>query len=232
MEILKIISRLMDYPSAELQPYMAEMEQAIARSREISPQMREQLKGLVRSIYGVDVMDAQELYTGMFDRGRSLSLLLFEHVHGESRDRGQAMVDLMGAYEKQGFEINVQELPDYIPLYLEYLSQIDEMDAREGLADVSHILGLLAARLRERESNYATLFEALLMISGAKVDVAELQQQVAGESRDDTPEALDKIWEEEAVTFGAGDNASCPSSMPSRSKPDPESAVPVRWANG
>ncbi|MEB0183005.1 nitrate reductase molybdenum cofactor assembly chaperone, partial [Pseudomonas sp. CCC3.2] len=85
----------------------------------------------------------------------SLSLLLFEHVHGESRDRGQAMVDMMAQYEAAGFAIGVKELPDYIPLYLEFLSTREDIEAREGLADVSHLLALLAARLEERESAYA-----------------------------------------------------------------------------
>lgn len=215
MDILKVISRLMDYPSAEVQSNVAELDAVIAKAREISPAMRAHLQVLLHEIYNGDLMDAQETYTGMFDRGRSLSLLLFEHVHGESRDRGQAMVDLMALYEDAGFQLSAHELPDYIPLYLEYLAQRPEMEAREGLADVSHIIGMLSARLQERESNYGSLFDALLMISGAQVDVGELREVAAVEERDDTLEALDKIWEEEAITFGAGDALnSCPSSRP------------------
>jgi nitrate reductase delta subunit len=160
-------------------------------------------------------LDAQASYGLLFDRGRSLSLLLFEHVHGESRDRGQAMVDLMTQYESNGFFINVRELPDHIPLYLEYLSQRPDLEAREGLADVSHIMAMLSARLQERESPYHNLFDALLMISGVNVDVAELRKTAANEERDDTPEAIDKIWEEEAITFGASDSKEeCPSQKP------------------
>ena len=200
--------------------------------------MRQQLKDLLQAVYSGDLMDAQEAYTGLFDRGRSLSLLLFEHVHGESRDRGQAMVDLMALYENHGFAINVRELPDYIPLYLEYLSHRPHLEAREGLTDVSHILGLLSARLQERNSPYASLFDALLMISGAQVDITQLRKQTASEKRDDTLEALDKIWEEEAVTFGAGDGleGSCPSSRPlppqhAQPQRNANDAVAVRWAN-
>ena len=112
-------------------------------------------------------------------------------------------------------QLSAHELPDFIPLYLEFLAHREDLEAREGLADISHILGMLSARLRERNSNYGYLFDALLMISGAKVDVAELQEVAAKEERDDSHEALDKIWEEEAVTFGAGDaHNSCPSSRP------------------
>ncbi len=229
MDILKVISRLMDYPKAELQAQVAEMESAILGSREISPAMRQRLTGLLHQIYDGDLMDAQELYSGLFDRGRALSLLLFEHVHGESRDRGQAMVDLLALYESLGYHIEVRELPDFIPLYLEFLAHRPDLEAREGLADVAHILGLLSARLRERESDYDALFDSLLMISGVPVDLEELRSKAAGEQRDDTPEALDKIWEEEAVTFGAGD--SCPSTAPQPPKRSPNDSVAVRWAN-
>ena len=147
-------------------------------------------------------MDWQSEYDALFERGRSLSLLLFEHVHGESRDRGQAMVDLMNQYQQAGLAIGANELPDYLPLYLEFLSTQGSDNARAGLQEVEHILGLLAARLKERESNYSALFEALLHWCGDRVDIEQIREQVAGEARDDTPEALDKVWEEEAVTFG------------------------------
>ncbi|PCJ91646.1 MAG: nitrate reductase molybdenum cofactor assembly chaperone [Porticoccaceae bacterium] len=233
MDILKVISRLMGYPRAELQAQVSGIESVINEAREISPDMRQQLIHLLHEIYDGDLLDAQEAYTGLFDRGRSLSLLLFEHVHGESRDRGQAMVNLLAIYEEHGFSINARELPDHIPLHLEFLAHRPDLEVREGLSDVSHILGVLSARLQERESSYAALFDALLMISGVNVDISELREKVAGEKRDDTPEELDKIWEEEAITFGAGDalGSSCPSSTPVPPKKSANDAVAVRWAN-
>lgn len=230
MQILKVISRLMSYPSADLLAHADELTAAIATAKEISPSMRSQLNELVAFLCGQELMDAQECYVGLFDRGRALSLLLFEHVHGESRDRGQAMVDLMGLYQEQGFNISVKELPDYIPLYLEFLAQGDEMDAREGLADVHHILAMLSARLQERESPYHCLFDALLMIAGVKLDLQPMLEKAANESRDDTPEALDKVWEEEAITFGVGDNQQpCPSQNPRPFAAKENLAEPVHW---
>ena len=132
MQILKVLSRLMSYPDTELLAHANELIGAIQSAKEISPPMRTKLVELVEFLSGQELMDAQECYVALFDRGRSLSLLLFEHVHGESRDRGQAMVDLMALYQEQGFNISVKELPDYIPLYLEFLAQGDAMDAREG----------------------------------------------------------------------------------------------------
>ena len=155
MRILKVISLLLDYPDQHLRDGHAELAQAIGAAREISPPQRIALRRLLDELTEGDLMDVQERYTDLFDRGRALSLLLFEHVHGESRDRGQAMVDLMAQYTEAGFDIGVRELPDYIPLYLEYLATCEDLEAREGLADVSHLLALLAARLQERESPHA-----------------------------------------------------------------------------
>ncbi|QDG55444.1 MULTISPECIES: nitrate reductase molybdenum cofactor assembly chaperone [Pseudomonas] len=234
MRILKVISLLLDYPTETLVNGRDELEQAILEAREISPKQRGALFELLELICANDLMDGQEHYGALFGRGRSLSLLLFEHVHGESRDRGQAMVDMMAQYEEAGFAIGVKELPDYIPLYLEFLSTREDIEAREGLADVAHLLALLAARLDERESGYASCFRALLQIAGAEPHqaVAELRAQVAAEPRDDSLEALDKIWEEEAVDFMQAEQQDRCSSMPSSpGKAREESAVPLHWVD-
>ena len=187
MQILKVISLLLDYPTEQLREGYLELAKAISGAREISPEQRGALRLLLEELVGGDLMDVQERYSELFDKGRALSLLLFEHVHGESRDRGQAMVDLMAQYEAAGFAIGVRELPDYIPLYLEFLATREDLEAREGLADVAHLLALLAARLVERQSPYAACFRALLQIAGQPLDSVEaLRDQVAGEARDDS----------------------------------------------
>ena len=135
MRILKVISLLLDYPTETLVAGRDELEQAIVQAREISPAQRAGLFELLELICSQDLMDGQEHYGALFGRGRSLSLLLFEHVHGESRDRGQAMVDMMAQYEDAGFAIGVKELPDYIPLYLELLSTRDDLEARKTPAE-------------------------------------------------------------------------------------------------
>lgn len=234
MQILKVISLLLDYPTETLVSGRDELEQAIHESREISPKQRGALFELLEVICGNDLMDGQEHYGALFGRGRSLSLLVFEHVHGESRDRGQAMVDMMAQYEEAGFAIGVKELPDYIPLYLEFLSTREDGEAREGLADVAHLLALLAARLEERESAYASCFRALLQISGTEPHqaVADLREQVAAEKRDDSLEALDKVWEEEAVDFLKAEQQERCGSLPGApGKAREESAVPLHWVD-
>lgn len=235
MEILKVISHLMAYPTAELVAHRGELAAVVGSAPEIPADIRDGLLDLLNRLAGRELMDIQEEYCAQFDRGRSLSLLLFEHVHGESRDRGQAMVDLMDVYHRNGFEISVRELPDYIPLYLEFLAQRPEEEAREGLADVGHILGMLSARLQERESPYHILFDALLYLSGEEVNIVEMRKTAAAEERDDTMEAFDKVWEEEAVSFAAksattSGGAGCrPQTMPGVARED--QAVPVHWVN-
>ena len=234
MQILKVISLLLDYPTEQLLAGRDELDQAISASREISPEQRNALHELLELICENDLMDGQEHYGALFGRGRSLSLLLFEHVHGESRDRGQAMVDMMAQYEEAGFAIGVKELPDYIPLYLEYLSTREDLEAREGLADVAHLLALLATRLDERESAYAGCFRALLQIAGVQPQEAmdEVREQVAAEVRDDSLEALDKIWEEEAVDFMQAEQQDrCPSQTTLPGKAREESAIPLHWVD-
>ncbi|WP_172149697.1 nitrate reductase molybdenum cofactor assembly chaperone [Pseudomonas tumuqii] len=234
MQILKVISLLLDYPTEQLLEARDELAQAIDATREISPQQRSALQELLALICDNDLMDGQEHYGALFGRGRSLSLLLFEHVHGESRDRGQAMVDMMAQYEEAGFAIGIKELPDYIPLYLEFLSTRDDLEAREGLADVAHLLALLATRLDERESAYASCFRALLQIAGVEPQqaMAEVREQVAAEVRDDSLEALDKIWEEEAVDFlQAEQQDRCPSMQSAPGKAREDVPVPLHWVD-
>ncbi|OAT19988.1 nitrate reductase molybdenum cofactor assembly chaperone [Buttiauxella noackiae] len=200
---LLVISRLLEYPDAALWQHQQELRDVLAEGGALNLQQAAQLNDFITTLCSRDLLDAQASYSELFDRGRATSLLLFEHVHGESRDRGQAMVNLMGQYEQAGMEIDSRELPDHLPLYLEYLSQRDEAEARGGLQDVAPILALLAARLKQRESAYAALFDVLLGLSQSDVAVESVIKQIADEARDDTPQALDAVWEEEQVKFVA-----------------------------
>lgn len=210
MKILKVIARLLDYPTEELVNHRQEIADLILNDYALNDALRKSLSDFATSFRTENLLDKQADYDGLFERGRSLSLLIFEHLHGESRDRGQAMVDLLAQYKTAGLDIGVPELPDYIPLYLEFASTQGEL-AVGWLQDIAPILALLAVRLDQRDSGYAVLMHSLLQLSGADIDLDNLRQQVAEEKRDDTPKALDKVWEEEAVTFG-GDavNGGCP----------------------
>lgn len=225
MKLLKVISLLMDYPSHELfiDDNLAQCKQLVMHSRLISPEVRQAIANLIDNLKQLGEMEAQARYDSLFERGRSLSLWLFEHVHGESRDRGQAMVDLMAQYETAGFEINAKELPDYLPMYLEFLFNQaiisdDQIQAREGLANISHIVTLLAARLHDKNSPYISLFQSLLQIAGEPLtlideELAKLHKNKTHKPADDTLEAIDKEWEEEVVNFLGAEQESCPSSQ-------------------
>lgn len=222
MSMLKLIGVLMDYPQDELWEHGDELQAALTESSAgLSSSRRRALQGFVTDLLATDPLEAQDAWLSLFDRGRSMSLLLFEHIHGESRDRGQAMVDLIEAYRKNGLHLSAKELPDYLPLLLEYLSQRPEEEARDWLHHVNHIVGLLAARAGERKSPYAVLFEILVEYAEGKVELESLRRRVSEEPRDDTNEAMDLVWEEEAVRFGsdAPDDDCKPTGRPLPGKP-------------
>ncbi|ACS85569.1 nitrate reductase molybdenum cofactor assembly chaperone [Musicola paradisiaca] len=198
---LRIIARLLEYPDADLWQQRQDMLDALEQADELPLRQSAQLMAFIGDFWQSELLDRQEQYTELFDRGRSLSLLLFEHVHGESRDRGQAMVDLLAQYREVGLALDCRELPDFLPLYLEYLTLREPPAARDGLRDIAPILTLLAARLRQRGSDYALLLELLLTLAACEPSSAAVAAKVAEEARDDTPQALDAVWEEEQVRF-------------------------------
>ncbi|WP_330982702.1 MULTISPECIES: nitrate reductase molybdenum cofactor assembly chaperone [Enterobacterales] len=203
MKELMIISRLLEYPDAALWQHQQEVHDALADSDVLEMEEAQKLCVFLRDLTQQDLLDVQAAYSELFDRGRATSLLLFEHVHGESRDRGQAMVDLMAQYAQHGLELDSRELPDHLPLYLEYLAQLPREEALGGLQDVAPILALLSARLQQRESRYAVLFDVLLKLASTEIDGVKVAEKIADEARDDTPQALDAVWEEEQVKFFA-----------------------------
>ena len=209
MQLLKVMARLLEYPSEDLQQARDALVAIVLEDGRLPRRNKEQLLRCLEILCDGDLLDMQENYVDTFDRGRATSLLLFEHVHGESRDRGQAMVDLMEEYRRNGLEIDVRELPDYLPLFLEYLSTRPWDEIQSWLEDIHHILGLLGERLYQRESIYHVVMDGLLELSGRQTDRRELASLVAAEERDDTPEALDKVWEEEMVKFVDDQGGSC-----------------------
>ena len=169
------------------------------------------LRPLVEALAGGDLYDLQEVYVMLFDRSRTLSLNLFEHVHGESRDRGAAMVSLVETYRAAGFDPISSDLPDHLPVLLEFLATRPAPEAREMLADAAHIFATLAKRLDRRESVYAAVFAGLRQLSGTVAD-AETVAAMLDQPEDDPTDlaALDAVWAESEVTFGPDPNAGCP----------------------
>jgi nitrate reductase delta subunit len=206
MIILNLFSLLLDYPNDNSVKLIADIESHLIQSS-LSEVNKLGVKQLLAHFTRHSLLGLQSDYDAMFERGRSLSLHLFEHIHGESRDRGQAMVNLQQQYRDAGLEISVKELPDYLPLYLEFLSTQGEENARIGLEEVAPILAVLACRLDQRQNPYAAIFHSLMQISGAEINLLDVKTQISDEKPDYTPDALDKVWEEEAVSFSANKNA-------------------------
>jgi len=208
---LKAISLLLSYPTRELQAAMPEIGGVLAADGRLTAQARRDLRPLVEALRDGDIYDLEEQFVMLFDRSRTLSLNLFEHVHGESRDRGGAMVSLIETYRDGGFEPDTSELPDHLPVLLEFLATRPFAEAQDTLADAAHIFEALVARLARRESAYGAVFAALFQLAGAQANaeaVAELLDQPDVDPND--LEALDEVWEESEVLFGPDPNAGCP----------------------
>ncbi|MEG3767838.1 nitrate reductase molybdenum cofactor assembly chaperone [Alteromonas sp. 14N.309.X.WAT.G.H12] len=210
MKILPLLSLLLDYPQQGIIDAQDELL-ALVDTSDLNIDDKNGLKQFIQHRCSGDLMNWQSEYDGLFERGRSLSLLIFEHIHGESRDRGQAMVNLLDQYKEAGLELGVKELPDYLPLYLEFLSTQGQQNAQIGLEEIAPILAVLACRADQRKTDYAVLFHTLLNLSKAEIDLSDIKAQISTEKRDDTPKELDKVWEEEMVTFMGNEqaNAGC-----------------------
>lgn len=212
MLIFKVLSLLLSYPEAEMLEALDEMAAVIDQDPLLPEPRKQALQALLAGYRDVDLLDRQEDYVALFDRGRFLSLHIFEHVHGESRDRGQAMVNLLEMYQSHGFEMDSRELPDYLPLFLEFLSQLpSEQEALQLLQDAMPVLSLLGARLIERGSQFAAIFDALADLAGEPEEIDTIRQQAASEGDDETLLHIDEIWEEEAVSFMANGGDTCKS---------------------
>lgn len=209
MILFRALSALLSYPSEEMRQALPAVADVIRSTPLVAPDQRRGLLDLIDELGGLDLLTAEERYVDLFDRGRALSLHLFEHLHGESRDRGEAMVELQQLYEKAGFELSARELPDYLPVVLEYLSCRDLAEAREMLADCAHILTTIGRSLVARRSRYAAVLQALIVIAGeSPIDVAKVPPVK------ERTEALDRDWAEQPAFAGAPGSASQGSGTP------------------
>jgi nitrate reductase delta subunit len=206
----KILSALLSYPTSELQDAADSLRDTLRDEALLPDSTQQGLETLIGELAASDLYDLQERYVDLFDRGRSLSLYLFEHVHGESRDRGQAMIDLKTLYESHGLDTASSELPDFLPLFLEFLSTLPLDEARDLLGQTAHINASLGERLRKRDAPYAVLFEAIDLLAAATPDSpnAEIRSELADGDETDL-ETLDAQWEEAPVTFGPEAAPSC-----------------------
>jgi nitrate reductase delta subunit len=197
MLIFKALSALLSYPSEEMRQALPEIADVVGKASSLNSARRGDLRALIDELGRDDLLTIEERYVDLFDRGRALSLHLFEHLHGDSRDRGEAMVDLKELYARAGFELSTSELPDYLPVVLEYLSCRDLSEAREMLVDCAPILTSIGRSLIARQSRYAAILQALLAIAGEPLIEAAKVPAVK-----EHIETIDRDWVERPA-FGA-----------------------------
>ena len=189
---LRVLAGLLSYPDAGMRRNLGEMRDMLSAERALAPARLTELDTLIDSLSGADGLETEAAYVQLFDRGRATSLHLFEHVHGDSRDRGPAMIDLAQTYEKGGLFLAPGELPDYLPVVLEFVSTQPPREARAFLAEMAHIFNAIFNALQQRRSAYASVLGALLELAGEKAQAVKLAPE----------ETLDESWEEPPVFGG------------------------------
>jgi len=189
---LRVLAHLLRYPDAASRAYAPELIDAIKREAALSPTRTQELIALIQKLNTQAAMEVESAYVDIFDRGRRTSLLLFEHVHGDSRDRGPAMVDLIQTYEKAGLFLDPAELPDYLPVVLEFASTQPATQVREFLGEIVHIIRAIFTALVERESDYASVLAATIELTGEKAEAVSIRAE----------QGLDESWAEPEVFGG------------------------------
>jgi nitrate reductase delta subunit len=213
---LRVLAALLSYPDAEVRRHLIEMSEVLHRERALPEDRIDELDALIVRLMRADPLDSEAEYVQLFDRGRGTSLHLFEHVHGDSRDRGPAMIDLGETYAKAGLLLVPDELPDYLPAVLEFTSTQPPREAKAFLGEMAHILSAIFAALQKRDSAYASVLGALLELAG------ETAQAVAPEPE----ESLDESWTEPPVFGGCSTQGQARPGDPQPIKMMPRKAQP------
>jgi len=208
MKTFKLLGLLLTYPSDQLQAVAGSFAEVFVNEDLLTKQQIKSLQGLLHDYANEDLIKLQEQYVSTFDRSRNHCLYLFEHIHGESRDRGAAMVDMKEMYAGKGLDISSNELPDYLPLFLEYLSFCELEEAIEMLSNAIDVIATIGSHLERNESTFASVFKVLENLPNIKVDKKKVDLAVKNAPKDpETFDELDKEWEE-APAFG-NDEADC-----------------------
>ena len=197
---LRAFAALLGYPSEELKANIADVADVIGRDPTLSAKERRRLTPLLAGFAENELLDLQSAYSELFDRSRSLSVHLFEHVHGDNRERGQAMIDLGQQYIQSGFFLEASELPDFVPVFLEYASCLPPAEAVEMLGQPAHVFAALAERLDKRQSHYAGIFHCLVALANARIGAEQLAE-IDEHTPPEDPADIDTEWEEAPVSF-------------------------------
>ena len=206
-ETCRALALLLTYPDARLRALLPQLAEFVAADRSLGAAAREGLAALIAGLLEGEPYEVEAAYVDCFDRGRSTSLLLFEHVHGDSRERGQAMTDLLATYESAGLSLAPGELPDYLPAVLEFASTQPPKVTREFLGELSDILNGLHGALVARRSRYASVIASVLELAGERVRHVALPPE----------ESIDEAWAEPPAFDGCS----------TRGQARPDGALPI-----
>jgi nitrate reductase delta subunit len=205
---LRVLAALLGYPDVRMRGHLTEMRDLLRDEGTLSHTRRIELDALMDTLRRADPLESESAYVELFDRGRATSLHLFEHVHGDSRERGPALIDLGQTYEKAGLILAEGELPDYLPAVLEFVSTQPPPEARAFLGEMAHIFNAIFGALQQRDSAYASVLGALLELAGEK----------AKPVKPAADEPLDESWAEPVVFDGCS----------SKGQARPDQAQPIR----
>ena len=194
----KILSLLLSYPNKELQFFLSDVEKELRDELLLQEDRIIEISKFCKRFYQLDLTDWQGEYVQLFDYSRSVSLHIFEHIKGDSRDRGQAMVNLMEFYKEKGMHLTAKELPDYIPAFLEFLSTLSINKSAELLGETVNIMDKINEALSESKNLYSSIFKAIISLSAKQPDKTITREMLKNEK----PMDLDAEYEEEPVTFG------------------------------
>ncbi len=210
MRSFRVLSHLLTYPQADWISHMDELKEAITDEGLVKGKTLKALTAFMDELAATDLMEAQEAYVELFDRGRAHCLHLFEHVHGESRFRGQAMIELADKYLEKGLQIGTGELPDYLPLFLEFISICEPQEGLETLGQAAPVIATIGEKLKRGKSGYASVMAAIVALSGVKLSKAELEKAAdAALPEIQTLDELDAEWKEPEAFTGAPDCGTC-----------------------
>ena len=189
---LRVLAHVLRYPDATFRAHIPEMREALKAEAALAPMRLAELGALLRHLERSPALDVESEYVELFDRGRQTALHLFEHVHGDSRERGPAMIDLIQTYEQGGLYLGSDELPDYLPVLLEFASTQPPVQARQFLGEIAHIVRNIFSALSARQSPYASVLAAVLELAGEKAQTVPLAPEPP----------LDESWTEPEVFGG------------------------------
>jgi nitrate reductase delta subunit len=209
MKTFKLLGLLLSYPQSDWLRHLGESRAILKEEQVLSGKSLAAVLAFIDALESSDLYQLQEDYVATFDRGRAHCLHLFEHIHGESRDRGQAMVNLAATYAEKGLVIDRAELPDYLPLFLEFLSCCSPGEAIDLLGEPVEVIAAIGRRLQDKGSAYAAVFEALVALSRARPRQDWMAALLASTPADDSLAALDREWEETAAFAAPPGPESC-----------------------